>query len=255
MIVCGDMRYEVYAVVDFFFFQAEDGIRDIGVTGVQTCALPICSPSVSVPVLSRTTASTRETFSRVAASLIRMLCLAPMPVPTATAVGVARPRASGQAITTAENADVIGVMAAAPPKKNQARKVTTPEPTARITRYSAPRSASRWPGALEFCACCTRSTIWASVVSAPTAVALKRTLPLRLIEPAITASPGRFMTGTLSPVTSASSMLVLPSVTSPSTGTLSPGLRSTVSLRRTSLLGIVTRSEEHTSELQSRQYL
>src|SRR3712207_6873732 len=28
--------------VFFFFFQAEDGIRDIGVTGVQTCALPIC---------------------------------------------------------------------------------------------------------------------------------------------------------------------------------------------------------------------
>src|SRR3712207_7799980 len=27
----------------FFFFQAEDGIRDIGVTGVQTCALPIFS--------------------------------------------------------------------------------------------------------------------------------------------------------------------------------------------------------------------
>src|SRR3712207_9429621 len=28
----------------YFFFQAEDGIRDIGVTGVQTCALPIFSP-------------------------------------------------------------------------------------------------------------------------------------------------------------------------------------------------------------------
>src|SRR4051794_41859955 len=26
----------------FFFFQAEDGIRDGRVTGVQTCALPIC---------------------------------------------------------------------------------------------------------------------------------------------------------------------------------------------------------------------
>src|SRR5688572_33338284 len=25
-----------------FFFQAEDGIRDLTVTGVQTCALPIC---------------------------------------------------------------------------------------------------------------------------------------------------------------------------------------------------------------------
>ena len=28
--------------VFFFFFQAEDGIRDHCVTGVQTCALPIC---------------------------------------------------------------------------------------------------------------------------------------------------------------------------------------------------------------------
>src|SRR5947209_10529731 len=29
------------SVLEIFFFQAEDGIRDIGVTGVQTCALPI----------------------------------------------------------------------------------------------------------------------------------------------------------------------------------------------------------------------
>src|SRR5256886_9397889 len=28
-------------VLLFFFFQAEDGIRDLTVTGVQTCALPI----------------------------------------------------------------------------------------------------------------------------------------------------------------------------------------------------------------------
>src|SRR3712207_8311712 len=34
MIVKGEMFF-------YFFFQAEDGIRDIGVTGVQTCALPI----------------------------------------------------------------------------------------------------------------------------------------------------------------------------------------------------------------------
>src|SRR2546430_281721 len=43
--------------VSFFFFQAEDGIRDLTVTGVQTCALPIstsrrslsnsgCSPTI-----------------------------------------------------------------------------------------------------------------------------------------------------------------------------------------------------------------
>src|SRR5690606_40680337 len=30
-----------------FFFQAEDGIRDFHVTGVQTCALPISSPTCS----------------------------------------------------------------------------------------------------------------------------------------------------------------------------------------------------------------
>src|SRR3712207_8938073 len=29
-----------------FFFQAEDGIRDIGVTGVQTCALPISDDAI-----------------------------------------------------------------------------------------------------------------------------------------------------------------------------------------------------------------
>src|SRR2546430_4201056 len=29
----------------FFFFQAEDGIRDLTVTGVQTCALPISRPA------------------------------------------------------------------------------------------------------------------------------------------------------------------------------------------------------------------
>src|SRR6266853_2394714 len=28
--------------LSLFFFQAEDGIRDLTVTGVQTCALPIC---------------------------------------------------------------------------------------------------------------------------------------------------------------------------------------------------------------------
>src|SRR3712207_8603290 len=36
----------------YFFFQAEDGIRDMGVTGVQTCALPIC-PEVPEEVAVR----------------------------------------------------------------------------------------------------------------------------------------------------------------------------------------------------------
>src|SRR5256886_64947 len=36
----GPVRIQVVCL--FFFFQAEDGIRDLTVTGVQTCALPIC---------------------------------------------------------------------------------------------------------------------------------------------------------------------------------------------------------------------
>src|SRR5947208_16554757 len=34
-------------MVVVFFFQAEDGIRDDLVTGVQTCALPICIPATA----------------------------------------------------------------------------------------------------------------------------------------------------------------------------------------------------------------
>src|SRR2546430_13576612 len=36
--------YLLYVFILFFFFQAEDGIRDLTVTGVQTCALPISRP-------------------------------------------------------------------------------------------------------------------------------------------------------------------------------------------------------------------
>ena len=43
------MRYHVVVFV-FFFFQAEDGIRDHCVTGVQTCALPI--PFLKVPMVN-----------------------------------------------------------------------------------------------------------------------------------------------------------------------------------------------------------
>src|SRR5687768_13899125 len=43
-VVYGDVARAVVTgprTVRFFFFQAEDGIRDVAVTGVQTCALPI----------------------------------------------------------------------------------------------------------------------------------------------------------------------------------------------------------------------
>src|SRR3989442_15994010 len=40
----------------FFFFQAEDGIRDADVTGVQTCALPIFAGGPACVVRPRSTA-------------------------------------------------------------------------------------------------------------------------------------------------------------------------------------------------------
>src|SRR2546429_6588886 len=50
-----------------FFFQAEDGIRDVAVTGVQTCALPICFATrsflPSAPLPSHTDRSPKATPS------------------------------------------------------------------------------------------------------------------------------------------------------------------------------------------------
>src|SRR5206468_9578767 len=40
-------------VLIFFFFQAEDGIRDLIVTGVQTCALPISAMTTTLVAMVR----------------------------------------------------------------------------------------------------------------------------------------------------------------------------------------------------------
>src|SRR5256885_10824651 len=52
----------VSRILSFFFFQAEDGIRDYKVTGVQTCALPI--------LRAATTAEQAGAAYRVAARLL-----------------------------------------------------------------------------------------------------------------------------------------------------------------------------------------
>ena len=60
------------------------------------------SPEVMVPVLSRATMSILPASSREAAVLKRMPFLAPMPLPTMMATGVARPSAQGQLMTSTE---------------------------------------------------------------------------------------------------------------------------------------------------------
>src|SRR5206468_5768658 len=47
--------YTYYDRVFFFFFQAEDGIRDLIVTGVQTCALPSSGRSRTHPTRPKPT--------------------------------------------------------------------------------------------------------------------------------------------------------------------------------------------------------
>ena len=54
---------------------------------------------MSVPVLSKTTTDVRDAFSSTSPPLKRIPSPAPMPEPTITAVGVARPSAHGQAMT------------------------------------------------------------------------------------------------------------------------------------------------------------
>src|SRR5256885_8233008 len=50
----GALQKQLNVLRSFFFFQAEDGIRDYKVTGVQTCALPISAKAWSEATSSMT---------------------------------------------------------------------------------------------------------------------------------------------------------------------------------------------------------
>src|SRR6266487_6218004 len=70
--ILSDEEYdELYDFFDFFFFQAEDGIRDGRVTGVQTCALPISKPSFASCRRSRI----RRTIAVALAAVVVSTCL------------------------------------------------------------------------------------------------------------------------------------------------------------------------------------
>src|SRR2546429_6376258 len=60
LLLCRMLRLVVILSI-LFFFQAEDGIRDVAVTGVQTCALPIsCSTCRRGEAVGRSESSTRK---------------------------------------------------------------------------------------------------------------------------------------------------------------------------------------------------
>ncbi len=150
-------------------------------------------------------------------------------------------------ITTTVIANSSASSAELPTTRYQARKVARPPASATNTSQNAARSASRWPGALEFWASCTSLTIWARAVSDPTAVARARSVPVVLMVAPTSAAPGALGTGTLSPVTVNSSTSLVPSTTSASTGTFAPGRMSSRSPTASSAVGTSTGSPSRTT--------
>ena len=114
-------------------------------------------PSVSVPVLSTTSVSTFSSRSSASAFLISTPGRAPRPTPTMIDIGVARPRAQGQAMISTATAltrrvGQRGCRARAAPRPRNARTATA---TTAGTNQPATRSASRWIGARLRWACAT----------------------------------------------------------------------------------------------------
>ena len=102
-----------------------------------------------------------------------------MPVPTMIAVGVASPRAQGQAmISMATATRVAKVNAGAGPNASQKTKAASVITMIVGTKMAATWSASRWIGAFDPWASSTSLIIWASTVSGPTLVARKVNEPV-----------------------------------------------------------------------------
>ena len=179
-------------------------------------------PCVSVPVLSTASTSTFFASSSASAFFTRMPAAAPRPVPTMIAVGVARPSAQGQAITSTATA-LTKAWVKSPAKIHQPAKARRAMAVTTGTKIAEMRSARRCTGALEPCACSTMRMMPASSVWLPTPVARQLSRPSPFTVAAYTLPPTSLATGRLSPVSMASFTLEAPSTTSPSTGTLSPG--------------------------------
>lgn len=182
----------------------------------------VMRPVVTVPVLSRTTVSILRAVSRTSGPLMRMPSCAPRPVPAMRAVGVASPRAQGQAMistaTAAVNEAVTSSVASSwATSVPRAISSTTGTKTAEI------RSARRWAAALPLCASSTSLAIRASRVSEPTLVASTTSRPETFRVAPVTESPGAVSTGRDSPVSMEVSTAEEPSTAVPSVAIFSPG--------------------------------
>ena len=123
-------------------------------------------PSVSVPVLSKTSVSTPRSFSIASALRKSTPAVAPRPIATAIDIGVARPSAQGQAmISTATAFTSACARRGSGPSAAHTRKVAAAASTTTGTNQAATRSARLWIGARLRWACATSATMRASSVS------------------------------------------------------------------------------------------
>mmetsp|Transcript_25611 Transcript_25611/g.77208 ORF Transcript_25611/g.77208 Transcript_25611/m.77208 type:complete len:349 (-) Transcript_25611:275-1321(-) len=196
-------------------------------------------PSVSVPVLSKTTHVACAAASRTAPPLTSTPMRAPTPVPTMTAVGVARPSAQGHATTTTDTPNRSAKrngsrssshVSGTPPKtqpRYQPRNVQVPQKMMNGVNLDATASANCWTGALLSCASSTRRAICATADSPPTASTRIANARPRFVEAANTWSPRALRAGRASPVNADSSRRACASsstkTTTPSAGTAWPG--------------------------------
>ena len=141
-----------------------------------TTALTVNRPVVRVPVLSKTTVSTARVASSARWPLRKIPSCAPRPDATIIAVGVARPNAHGQAMTSTASA-AANARSGPPPAISHAIAVTAEMANTQGTNTAAMRSASRCASAFCVWASSTRRTIPANWVSAPTAAASTISLP------------------------------------------------------------------------------
>ncbi len=179
-------------------------------------------PVVTVPVLSSSTVSTRRVDSSTSGPLISSPSCAPRPLPTISAVGVARPSAHGQAMISTATA-VVNANAVLSPVPSQKPSVAAASTKTTGTNTAETRSASRWTGALPAWASDTSRAIWPSAVSDPTRVARTTSRPPAFTVAPTTSSPGPTSTGTGSPVSRLLSRAELPCSTTPSVATFWPG--------------------------------
>ena len=111
--------------------------------------------------------STLQSISNGSPHLISIPFCAHFPVPTINAVGVAKPRAHGQAMTITAEKYSSDAVSPAPTMKNHTRNTNNAMMITVGTNTADILSANHWIGALDHCASWISLIICASAVSLP----------------------------------------------------------------------------------------